>query len=118
MKPQLKLILPLGIDDDGNVANYCESEQLIYYQNLCCSHLQIRGSVPVFWQQRGLTAQLKVNRSYELTNGSFLKHVGDITKTYQHILVVNLMARSKGHEQLLTESFEQHMRNNDLNTIR
>ena len=64
----------LGIDDDGYVANFTEIEQIIYCNNYCFSNVQIRGSVPVFWQQRGVTVQTKINRSYDLTNTAFIKH--------------------------------------------
>lgn len=45
-----------GIGDKGNVANHVETEQIIYLDNYCCSHLQIRGSVPAFWKQTGVSA--------------------------------------------------------------
>ena len=40
-----------GISKDGYVANFCETEEFIVYQTNVISHIQIRGSVPVFWQQ-------------------------------------------------------------------
>jgi hypothetical protein len=39
-----------GIDDDGNVANFVETEQIMFYNGYCCSHLQVRGSPPIFFQ--------------------------------------------------------------------
>lgn len=42
-----------GVDEDGEVANYVESEQIIMYQSHEVSFLQVRGSVPVFWSQPG-----------------------------------------------------------------
>ena len=43
-----------GIDDDGNVANFVESEILLYHPSgLCFSYAQIRGSVswnPIMWR--------------------------------------------------------------------
>ena len=99
-----------GVDDDGNVANFCETEQLIFYNKYCCSHLQIRGSVPAFWAQRGLTAQTKITRSFELTNNAFLKHFNDIVvKRYMRVLCVNLMAKGKPQEQMITEVSIYHL---------
>ena len=43
-----------GIDDEGEVANYVETEQLIYAGPDVVSHVQVRGSVPLFWEQRGI----------------------------------------------------------------
>jgi hypothetical protein len=40
-----------GIDDDGNVANFVETEQILSVDKYTLSFIQIRGSVPVFWEQ-------------------------------------------------------------------
>lgn len=40
-----------GIDDDGNAANNAETEMLMYVKGMCYSHVSIRGSVPLFWEQ-------------------------------------------------------------------
>jgi hypothetical protein len=42
----------------GNVANFCETEQILIIKNQCFSHLQIRGSVPAFWKQTGITQEV------------------------------------------------------------
>lgn len=42
-----------GVDTDGRVANYVETEQLIHVHNHTLSFVQTRGSVPVFWSQAG-----------------------------------------------------------------
>lgn len=41
-----------GADENGNVANFVESEQLVSYSNLIYSYVQIRGSMPMFWTQK------------------------------------------------------------------
>ena len=45
-----------GINDDGNVANYCESEHIIIAKDMIYSFCHIRGSAPVFFEQLGITA--------------------------------------------------------------
>ncbi|EAR97727.3 endonuclease/exonuclease/phosphatase family protein (macronuclear) [Tetrahymena thermophila SB210] len=107
-----------GINDDGDVANYCELEQIILFNQFCCSQLQIRGSVPIFWRQRGITAQTKITRSFEFTNPAFLKHFEDIKKNYNYVLCVNLMKKSKEQEQMITEGFETHLKHNNLDFVR
>lgn len=60
--------------------------------------------MPAFWGQRGLTAQTKITRSFELSNGAFVKHFNDIVvKRYDRVLCVNLMAKGKPQEQMITE---------------
>ena len=39
-----------GLDDDGNVANFNETEQICIIGKRVYAHVQIRGSVPVFFQ--------------------------------------------------------------------
>jgi hypothetical protein len=42
-----------GIDDDGQVANFVETELILAMggEGVCLSFVQVRGSVPLFWQQ-------------------------------------------------------------------
>ena len=40
-----------GVDDEGHVANFVETEQLVTLDKSCTSFVQIRGSVPLFWDQ-------------------------------------------------------------------
>ena len=42
-----------GVDENGYVANYVESEQFLLFQGHVLSFVQLRGSVPVFWSQPG-----------------------------------------------------------------
>ena len=43
-----------GTNDEGHVANFVETEQAIYVDNSVASFVQIRGLVPLFWEQPGL----------------------------------------------------------------
>lgn len=40
-----------GVDDEGHVANFVETEQLVTMDTSTTSFVQIRGSVPLFWDQ-------------------------------------------------------------------
>lgn len=42
-----------GVDDNGHVANYVETEQCLLFGGHVLSFVQVRGSVPVFWSQPG-----------------------------------------------------------------
>uniref|UniRef100_A0A183C0F4 Phosphatidylinositol-3-phosphatase SAC1 n=1 Tax=Globodera pallida TaxID=36090 RepID=A0A183C0F4_GLOPA len=41
-------------NDAGNVANFVETEQLVTFEEKECSFVQVRGSVPLFWEQPGI----------------------------------------------------------------
>jgi hypothetical protein len=99
-----------GVDDLGQVSNFVESEQLLYLHNLVLSHVQIRGSVPVFWQQLGidgLASNLKLNRTVELTESAFISHFIKLKNTYKRFLCVNLLSVLKQSEAELTDFFEK-----------
>ncbi|KAI5711555.1 phosphatidylinositide phosphatase SAC1 isoform X1 [Diaphorina citri] len=40
-----------GVDAEGNVANFVETEQIIEFEGYQSSFVQIRGSIPLYWQQ-------------------------------------------------------------------
>ncbi|CAF1196498.1 unnamed protein product [Rotaria sordida] len=40
-----------GIDNDGRVANFVETEQILQLDDIVCSYVQTRGSVPCYWVQ-------------------------------------------------------------------
>lgn len=68
--------------------------------------MQVRGSVPLFWEQTGITASVHLIRSIELTTMAFKKHFEDLKRDYKRILCVNLMSAKKKSEHCLTENFE------------
>ena len=41
-----------GIDQNGHVANFVETEQLVEVDGNVASFVQIRGSIPLLWSQR------------------------------------------------------------------
>lgn len=47
-----------GTNDDGHVANFVETEQVIFLDNQITSYLQTRGSVPLFWEQPGVQVSI------------------------------------------------------------
>ena len=50
-----KRFLTRGIDDSGAVANSVETETfLLDQEGRIAAHCQLRGSVPVFWEQPGI----------------------------------------------------------------
>lgn len=101
-----------GIDDDGNVANFVETETIFCTDSLCFSYVQCRGSVPLFWEQaNGLPTQQKVSisRSAEATQPAFDKHFESLQRAYGDVLVVNLLSE-KSAETMLTRQYDYHIR--------
>lgn len=104
-----------GTNDDGHVANFVETEQIIYLDNQVTSYLQTRGSVPLFWEQPGVQVgshKVKVSRGFETSAPSFNRHMEMIKMRYGRQLIVNLLGSSligsKEGEAMLSQLFQSH----------
>lgn len=103
-----------GIDDDGYVANFVESETVYWHPStLCFSYVQIRGSVPIFWEQAtGLLPgqqKIQITRSPEATQPAFDKHFELLELKYGTIHILNLLSASKVGEVDLTSRYKHHV---------
>lgn len=96
-----------GIDDQGDVANYVETEQIIMYAGNVCSFVQTRGSIPLHWSQR---PNLRYKPKPELMSSkgedttSLQRHLDSQVITYGKMMVINLVDQ-KGSELLLEEAY-------------
>ncbi|XP_060097379.1 synaptojanin-2 isoform X1 [Heteronotia binoei] len=98
-----------GVNDDGHVSNFVETEQTIYLDNDISSFVQIRGTVPLFWEQPGLQVgshHLKLTRGLEANAPAFDKHMMLLKEQYGKQVIVNLL-RSKGGEEVLNRAFKK-----------
>ena len=111
-----------GIDDDGYVANFVETETIFWHPSgLCFSYAQIRGSVPLFWEQAtGLLPnqqKISITRSPEATQPAFDKHFEYLELAYGAIHIVNLLSESKPGEVELTARYQYHVLRSPLNQV-
>jgi hypothetical protein len=111
-----------GIDDDGNVANFVETETIFTTpMGLCFSYTQIRGSVPIFWEQvAGLIPgqqKISITRSEEATQPAFDKHFENLEYSYGSVHVINLLSMDKPQEVELTRRYRYHIAHSSLNQL-
>ncbi|KAK4053062.1 Inositol-1,4,5-trisphosphate 5-phosphatase 1 [Microbotryomycetes sp. JL201] len=99
-----------GVDDDGSVANFVETETILRTQTTCFSYVQTRGSVPVFWEETGtpLAVKISVTRPLEASLPAFIRHFDDMMDTYESVHCINLLS-SKDGEAALTSSYSAHL---------
>lgn len=102
-----------GIDDDGNVANFVETETVFWSPTgVCFSYTQIRGSIPIFWESTSslIPGQQKIQiiRSPEATQPAFDKHFEQLERVYGPVHIVNLLSAEKSGEVQLTERYRYH----------
>lgn len=91
-----------GIDDEGFVGNFVETESFYILNNKLCIFTQIRGSIPLFWKQEGLKGIVKFKRDPQNTVGVFKKHFNYCKEKYGQILMINLLKEKSEREQLLS----------------
>ncbi|CAB5215983.1 unnamed protein product [Rhizophagus irregularis] len=83
-----------GIDDDGNVANFVEAKTILQMSTSCFSYVQIRGSVPVFWEQQGLQVmshKIQISRGPDATQPAVERHFNELEIRYGDVDIINLL---------------------------
>lgn len=95
-----------GVDKNGNVANYVETEQLIHVHNHTLSFIQTRGSVPVFWSQVGYryNPRPRLDKSEKETVDCFSAHFEEQLKIYKKQVIVNLVDQA-GREKIIGDAY-------------
>jgi len=108
-----------GIDDDGNVANFVETETIFWSPaGICFSYVQVRGSIPIFWESASTLIpgqqKIQITRSPEATQLSFDRHFEGLTRSYGAVHVVNLLSETKPGEVELTQRYNVHLAKSPL----
>nr|XP_025736811.1 phosphatidylinositide phosphatase SAC2 isoform X2 [Callorhinus ursinus] len=95
-----------GVDKNGNVANYVETEQLIHVHNHTLSFIQTRGSVPVFWSQAGYryNPRPRLDKSEKDTVAYFCAHFEEQLKIYKKQVIINLVDQA-GREKIIGDAY-------------
>ncbi|KAI4314645.1 hypothetical protein L6164_027533 [Bauhinia variegata] len=107
-----------GADSDGYVANFVESEQIIQLNGYTASFVQVRGSIPLLWDQ---IVDLTYKPKYEILKLEeaprvMERHFLDLRKKYGAVLSVDLI-NAHGGEGRLCEKFGstmQHISSDDV----
>ena len=99
-----------GANDFGHVANFVETEQVIYMNQIVLSYLIIRGSIPLFWEQPGVQVgshRIKMSRGSEISQAAYDKHMFLLKERYDNIVLINLLS-SRESELPLNQLFNAH----------
>lgn len=99
-----------GVDKDGNVANFVETEQIVEYQGDRASFVQVRGSIPLFWHQnpdlRYKPPPTLLDIDPQEQNSACQKHIEALTLLYGRQVMVDLVDQ-KGSEGKLEKAFKE-----------
>ncbi|TFL05727.1 DNase I-like protein [Pterulicium gracile] len=99
-----------GVDDDGNTANFVETETIFSTDQHSVSYVQVRGSVPLFWEQQGLQTfghRIQITRP-QASQPAFERHFHQLLEEYGSIHAVNLLG-VKENETSLTAAYTGHL---------
>ena len=101
-----------GIDKNGHVANFVETEQITNFGNTIFSYIQLRGSAPVFFQQTGIKNKTSILSAScdEFSINAFKKHLIECTKDSQYMMMINLLDNENEKEKEIIKTFEEEIR--------
>ncbi|CAG0886914.1 unnamed protein product [Darwinula stevensoni] len=108
-----------GVDSEGHVANYVETEQIVEYYGERASWVQTRGSIPVYWSQY---PNLRYKPKPTLTpnanhTNAFTNHFQTEIFSYGSQVLVNLVDQ-KGSEKKLEEIYATMVKNANQPNVR
>ncbi|XP_059473122.1 phosphatidylinositol-3-phosphatase SAC1 [Neocloeon triangulifer] len=97
-----------GIDSEGQVANFVETEQILEFQGDKCSFVQTRGSIPLYWSQ---LPNLKYKPSPRLSQvdnhaEAFARHFDTQIFHYGRQVLINLIDQ-RGAEFVLEQAYQE-----------
>ncbi|XP_054747755.1 phosphatidylinositide phosphatase SAC2 isoform X3 [Anastrepha obliqua] len=99
-----------GVDEQGNCANYVETEQILSFRHHHLSFTQVRASVPIYWSQPGYKYRPppRLDRSEQETQEAFELHFAKEISIYDGVCIVNLVEQN-GKEKLIGDTYAKHV---------
>ncbi|KAL0565241.1 hypothetical protein V5O48_016787 [Marasmius crinis-equi] len=106
-----------GVDDDAHVANFVETETIMRVKREgivnVFSYIQIRGSIPLFWNQAGYGLKpppvISSERTHQQHLDAIRRHFQRTIPRYGPHSVINL-AEHHGKEGAITQAYREYMR--------
>ena len=100
--------LTRGVDENGHVANFVESEIIICSNEKLACYVLTRGSIPLFWDQPGIQVgahKTRFTREHIFSASALLKHIYFMRHQYGHFAIVDLLGVNRGSEDVLSKAF-------------
>lgn len=101
-----------GCNEEGDCANFVETEQVFRYNNHFTSFIILRGSIPLFWYQTGYNYKPPpvLFRNEEENHQAFQKHFSNLMRSYEidNIIAVDCTEQT-GREKSLHDAYKMHI---------
>ena len=103
-----------GIDTNGNVSNFAETETILEIPEgentkRIISHVQIRGSIPLYWSQKptlNYTPKIELEKNDSANEQAMKHHFRRLTRKYNGVQCINLIDK-KGSQLKIGSSFDR-----------
>lgn len=114
-----------GANFDGNVSNFVETEQILNFSkgfdkeggseldNKIFSLVQIRGSIPLIWNQQPILTYnppLNIHRDNQKHEKTYRLHFQKMTELYNKIQIVNLIDKKKSQYKIGSKFASMHQK--------
>ncbi|KAI5061915.1 hypothetical protein GOP47_0022454 [Adiantum capillus-veneris] len=99
-----------GANSNGDVANFVETEQILQVNGCVASYVQVRGSIPIIWEQVvDLTYKPKIKlANLDETPRVVERHFRELTERYGFVVAVDLV-NQHGSEAVLGMAYANAM---------
>jgi hypothetical protein len=89
-----------GINPSGFVGNFVETEQIMDLTQKVYSYIQIRGSIPFFWDQKNVGREVVINQTDEINREILFKHFVMLKDRFhfKDVVILNLLSKKKKQE--------------------
>lgn len=102
---------PACVDEEGNVANFVETELIIYTGENLVSYSIVKGNVPLFWKldTHLLSTKIEFPRSQDASKHAFNRFFETLCTEYNMIYVLDALS-SKGSQPELSDRYATAIR--------
>lgn len=94
-----------GVDNQGFVGNFVETEQIMECCGLSYYIKSLRGSVPIYWSQNNIHQSVTIEQNKNENKHILRKHFDRLLSKYPVVACVNLMSKGKKQEEKLSQYF-------------
>ena len=110
-----KILFSTGLNNEGHVANYIQTEQIMIFKHIEFSFIQARGSCPIFYKINENSnrdkLEVEITKRFTETRSLFIKHLMFMSKDIIHIHFLNCLNSKKEHEKKLLTELENLQKN-------
>lgn len=110
-----------GSDDEGAVANFLESEIIIYTKQFCLAYVIVRGNVSIYWELENnfskktlltlkKTKKIVFPNSFEASQIAFTRHFDKLAAQFGEVHIINSLSQDiKTYKGQLNKEYIEHI---------